>query len=230
MSVKNDKDFLYLIWKDPTTRQQYVIGEMSKNGGYAFKYSNDINEAIVAGFKPLVSFSNLTKTYQNETLFSVFSSRLPDMKRKDITAILKKYDLPVYDDYQLLKRSGAKLPIDDLEFIDPILEDESPIDKKFYVAGPRHYLGCDGEDCEKAVDINIGDSLTLKPEPENEYDSNAIKLVDKNGNHIGYIPRYYNQGVLSRLNNKSNVTCQVVEYNKENHCSDCIKVHLLITK
>ena len=30
-----------------------------------------------------------------------------------------------YDAYKLLKRSGARLPIDNLEFIDPILDENS---------------------------------------------------------------------------------------------------------
>lgn len=65
--------------------------------------------------------------YKCEELFPVFSSRLPDRKRKDIKKILEKYGLKEYDSYQLLKRSGARLPIDNLQFVDPILnfEDEN---------------------------------------------------------------------------------------------------------
>ena len=55
--------------------------------------------------------------YRSEELFPAFSSRLPDRKRKDIDKILKKYNLDEYDTYELLKRSGAKLPIDNLQFV-----------------------------------------------------------------------------------------------------------------
>ena len=34
-----------------------------------------------------------------------------------------------YDSYELVKRSGAKLPIDNLQFIDPILDFEDEFEK-----------------------------------------------------------------------------------------------------
>lgn len=54
-----------------------------------------------------------------------------------------------YDEYILLKRSGARLPIDSLEFIDPILDTDQAVKRIFYVAGVRHYLECSGKNCEK---------------------------------------------------------------------------------
>ena len=44
-------------------------------------------------------------------LFPVFASCLPDRKRKDIDKILQKYGLKEFDEYELLKKSGARLPI-----------------------------------------------------------------------------------------------------------------------
>ncbi|MBU3181659.1 hypothetical protein [Clostridium psychrophilum] len=52
-------------------------------------------------------------------MFPAFSSRLPDKRRKDVKEILAKYDA-----FELLKKSGGKLPIDSLKFIDPIFLDE----------------------------------------------------------------------------------------------------------
>ena len=46
--------------------------------------------------------------------------------------ILNKYNMDEYDAYTLLQRGGARLPIDSLEFIDPILENETgDIKRKF---------------------------------------------------------------------------------------------------
>ena len=42
---------------------------------------------------------------------------------------MEKYKLEEYDSYELLKRSGAKLPIDNLQFIDPILDFEDEFEK-----------------------------------------------------------------------------------------------------
>lgn len=105
MSIKEGRDYLFLIWKSEGNRTQYVIGELSKNSHYQFKYCNQIEEAEKQGFTPLISFPDLDRVYESEVLFPVFESRLPDKKRKDIGSILKKYEMDEYEPYQLLKRS-----------------------------------------------------------------------------------------------------------------------------
>ena len=138
VSRKEGKDYLYLIWKEPTTRRNYVVGQLSKNGQYEFCYGYEVKDAIEKGFEPLISFEDINKTYKSDTLFPTFSSRLPDRKRRGIERILSKYGLKTFDEYKLLKRSGARLPIDTLEFIDPILtEHNGEIKRIFYISGVR---------------------------------------------------------------------------------------------
>lgn len=120
MSQRDGRDYIYLIWKSEQSRKQYVVGQLIKNGQFEFQYAKDVKDAINDGFTPLLCFSDINKVYTDTKLFSVFASRLPDRKRKDIQNILKKYGLEEFDEYMLLKRSGARLPIDSLEFIDPI--------------------------------------------------------------------------------------------------------------
>lgn len=31
MSVKDGKDYLYLVWKENVTKKQYIIGQLTKN-------------------------------------------------------------------------------------------------------------------------------------------------------------------------------------------------------
>lgn len=121
MSRINDKDYIYLIWKDYKTGQRYVVGELSKNGKYEFKYRVEyIDNAVKNGFTPLIAFPIINEVYENYDIFPAFSSRLPDKRRKDVKEILSKYKLEKYDAFELLKKSGGKLPTDSLEFIDPI--------------------------------------------------------------------------------------------------------------
>jgi hypothetical protein len=231
MSVDNGKDYLYLIWKDNQTRKQYVIGQLSKNGEYEFVYGFEVNEAIERGFKPLLSFENLDDVYKNPSLFPVFTSRLPDRKRTGIDKILKKYNLDEYDEYLLLKRSGAKLPIDNLEFIDPILNDDEPIiNRSFCIAGPRHYIGCDGVDCAKSLDVIVGDSVYLLFEPNNKHDLNAIKINNRDNKQIGYLPRYYCESVKQLIESGYNYECIISEVQRDLKCNECIKAQLTLTK
>lgn len=92
-------------------------------------------------------------------IVSCFFKQTSGQKRKDIKKILEKYKLEEYDSYELLKRSGAKLPIDNLQFIDPILDFEDEFEKKFYVAGVRHYLDCEGEKCTETLLVTRGDEV-----------------------------------------------------------------------
>lgn len=104
MSRKNGRDYMYVIWKDPKSRRQYTIGELSKNGKYEFSYCHEIKEAIKNGFEALIAFDDIKKKYVSDNLFPSFASRLPDEKRKDINKILSKYNMIEYNEYTLLKK------------------------------------------------------------------------------------------------------------------------------
>lgn len=224
MSVKDGRDYLYLIWKSERTRKQYIVGQLIKNGQYEFQYCEEVQAAKEDGFMPLLCFQDTNKVYKSERLFPIFSSRLPDKKRKNICDILNKYGLNEYDEYLLLKKSGARLPIDSLEFIDPLLDVEEGTTRIFYMAGVRHYLNCNGVTCVDAAEITRGDEIYLKREPDNAYDINAVQMLDISGKVLGYIPRYYSKSVASLLVNNKKVLCHIYNVDKNKNCNECIKV------
>lgn len=230
MSVKNGKDYLYLVWKDNNTRRLFAVGQLTRNGQFEFKYGLEVEDAIKQGFNLLLPFPDKNKVYTCSKLFPTFSSRLPDRKRKGIENILSKYEMHEYDEYTLLKRSGASLPIDNLQFIDPILRDENlPIERTFWLSGVRHYIGCNGEDCVKSIDNSaIDEILFLEKEPTNPKDKFAIKVLNRNKQLIGYVPRVYAKNVTLKLNEGVKYICKIIELRKENHCNECIKVQLLL--
>lgn len=218
--------YLFLIWKDPQTRRNYTVGKLEKIGNtFAFEYGEEAEEAKKAGWELLEAFP-LEVRYESEAVFPAFSSRLPDRKRRDISKILQKYDLEDYDEFELLRKSGARLPIDTYELIDPIFPGDSPIEREFFIMGIRHHAPCDGKDCDLFPIVNVGDNLLFCPEPENEHDSNAICVQSLHGEHLGYVPRYYNKAILDRLKNGVSYTCAVIEINKDENCAECIKVKL----
>lgn len=230
MSYKDGKDYLYLIWQDEVSRRQYIVGQLSKNGQYEFRYSNEINDAQEAGFELLVAFQDKNKTYYSDSLFMTFASRLPDKKRKDIQQILCKYGLKEYDAYALLKASGARLPIDSLKFVDPILDIDTAFDRDFYLAGVRHYLSCKGLDCALTSDLERGDELFLKKEPSNAYDDLAIEIVNSHDQRIGYVPRYYRDAFQRLLDEQRTLSCHVKRIEKTKLCSECVYVHVEVSK
>lgn len=82
MRFKDGKDYLYLVWKSGKTGRQYIVGQLTKNSQYEFRYCDEVENAIKDGFEPLLCFSDLNRQYEDEKLFSVFSSRLPDKNEK----------------------------------------------------------------------------------------------------------------------------------------------------
>jgi hypothetical protein len=229
VSRKDERDYLYLIWKEPISRRNYIVAQLSKNSQYEFSYGYEVEQAIKVGFELLIPFDDIHKVYKSDTLFPTFSSRLPDSKRRGIERILEKYDLKEFDEYKLLKRSGARLPIDSLEFIDPIFEEHNgEIKRIFHIAGVRHYIGCNGDNCEKSIHLSVGDRLSLELESTNEYDINAIKIMYKDNEHVGYLPRYYSESVTEYLKDGATYECKVVGINKDMDCHECIKIKLEI--
>ena len=228
MSTTEKKDFLYLIWKDPATRQNFIVGKLSHEKDYEFWYCEESELAMENGWGGLEPFPDKEKVYKSEVMFPVFSSRLPDPKRRDIKNILDKYRLSSYDPYELLKKNSGKLPIDTYEFVWPIFPDDETVQRDFYVMGIRHVAKCEGKQCACLPPVKYGDNLFFLPEPDNEKDHNAILVITESGEKIGYVPRYYNEPILKRLSSGSTYSCKVLEVNPASNCSECLKVRLNI--
>lgn len=234
MLNEDGRDYILVVWKDPIERNRYVIGQIYKNGRYEFCYGYDIEKAMKKGFDPLIAFNNVNEVYESDILFPAFSSRLPDRRRKDIDKVLKKYGMEEYDAYRLLKRSGGRLPIDTLEFVDPIKpEDKGNILRYVYIAGVRHHSFCDkrgcSENCINLVHLEKGMKLELKLESENKVDPNAVAIYAED-TKIGFIPRYNSEAITKVIKDGRSVECTIEEINKDKYCDECIKVYIEIDK
>jgi len=111
------KNVIWMIWKSDEG-ESFKVGELSKRPKkYYFKYDLDgVKKAEKHGFSPLPYFPIVDVRYFSERLFRSFSKRLPGNSKKDISSILKEYDLEEYDDLELLVKSGGKMPTDSFEF------------------------------------------------------------------------------------------------------------------
>ena len=219
-------NYLLLIWKDPETRRNYTVGKLTRGDFFTFQYYGEAENAEEAGWKLLGAFPTYQE-YRSNTMFPVFSSRLPDKKRRDIQNILEKYGLMEYDEFELLRRSGARLPIDTYEFIDPISPDDKEVKREFYITGIRYHSACQGSDCGALPGVKVGDMLLLEEEPENAYDPMAIRVLTQEKEVLGYVPRYYNKAILARLHDGMGYSCKITEVNANmRNCSECLKARL----
>lgn len=219
-------NYLLLIWKDPETRRNYTVGKLTRGDFFTFQYYGEAENAEEAGWKLLGAFPTYQE-YRSNTMFPVFSSRLPDKKRRDIQNILEKYGLMEYDEFELLRRSGARLPIDTYEFIDPISPDDKEVTREFYITGIRYHSARQGSDCGALPGVKVGDMLLLEEEPENAYDPMAIRVLTQEKDVLGYVPRYYNKAILARLHDGMGYSCKITEVNANmRNCSECLKARL----
>ena len=122
------------------------------------------------------------------------------------------------------------MPIDTLEFIDPIFDEEKTIERDFYVVGIRHLSECAGVDCNKRPQLYNGMKLVLKMEPANQHDSFAVQVQTENGDPLGYIPRYYSQSICERIKKGMSYDCTVMEVDENANCQECVKVKLRMPK
>lgn len=220
-----NNNVVQVVWKDPRSRRNFVIGEVKKKdkNKYEFYYTGEIDEARKKGFQLFLSFDDRNKTYESDSLFSVFASRLPDRKRRDIEEILSKYQLKEYDEFELLK-CGAELPIDTLKFIVPIDEISEGFHKTFYVEGCRHYLPCGGKPCENGFELK--EPFMLMLDEKNKHDNNAVKIVDSTEAVLGYVPRYYSAKIAEAIKAGKRFNVHMDSFNKETDCNTCLKVSL----
>jgi HipA-like protein len=72
---------------------------------WIFKYSDDFKKD--QPIKPLANFPDLSKTYESESLWPFFSSRIPSLSRKSIVKRIKKNNIDSSDMIALLKLFGA---------------------------------------------------------------------------------------------------------------------------
>lgn len=216
---------LYLIWNDPESHNNFVVGILLRDNTYRFLYYGDYKEAQKKGWRFLPAFPQDVE-YECDELFSAFACRLPDRKRHGIEDILKKYGLESYDEFELLRAGGGKLPIDSYSFIDPIFPEDETIERDFYIAGFRYHAGCKENCCDKSVKVCVGEQLTFKCEPENTHDKYAVVIFNSLNQKLGYVPRYYSEAVTNRINKKMTYSCKVTEVNKDLECTECVKVRL----
>jgi len=116
---------IWMIWKNDEG-QPFKVGELSK-GAEKYYFEYDIDGAKMAqeyGFSPLPYFPRLDAKYFKEELFYSFSNNLPGYGKKDIASVLKKYDITVYDDFEMLKKCGGQTSAGNFEFISPYREGE----------------------------------------------------------------------------------------------------------
>lgn len=132
------KNVIWMIWKNEQ-EETFKVGELSKGTEkYYFKYDIEgVKKAEAYGFSPLPCFPIVNSKYFSEELFRSFVKRLPCQGEKDMTSVLKEYNIDEYDDLELLEKSGGKMSTDRFEFVSPLDEESIVLDKEGIISDEK---------------------------------------------------------------------------------------------
>jgi len=204
---------LLLAWQAPDTyvdRTRWAVGEItSQHGQVCFRYyQNDefaemnlgrgMADIHAAGYVAFPAFwpANREEPFVDRVL-EAFARRVPPPDRPDFDRYLVHHRLrqSAPSMMSLLAATGAKLPSDGFELVDPLDYEVGEFEFVLQIAGYRHHCGRSGE-------LTVGELLQLVSEPENQHDSRAI-AVEAGGKKIGYVNRLQAPGIKYFLNNAS---------------------------
>jgi HIRAN domain-containing protein len=189
--VKPDR--LFVIWRHPDTGTRHVIGELWREGdAYAFAYRPKL--PFEEGFALLAEFPEhrvAPSAYSAPYLFPTFAQRVPSSARTDVGELFAALGVEnPSDSLEVLARSGGVQTTDRLELAEYRADDDTlgcPLEMR--IAGATHY---------EAGELQVGEPLELRREPDNQYDPHATFVVFKGQTKVGYVPRQYSK-LISRL-------------------------------
>ena len=72
------------------------------------------------------------------------------------------------------------------------------------IAGWQYYEGT-----KRLKILSVGDTLTLKLDTLNPWDSYAVEVLDNSQNKLGYIPRQYSRAVFQHLQSDQSLSCKI---------------------
>ena len=184
---------LAVLWSDPSSGARHVIGRLWRDGGsFAFAYAADTDKYMSKGFSLLPEFPRGATTYRSAYLFPSFSQRIPSPTRPDFQRLMREWGVAHADEpLEILARSGGVQLTDRIELAEYRDEkDDLSRPLSFRVAGGKF---------REAVDLQPGDPVILRHEPDNQFDKCATLVLLRQGKPVGYVPRQYSALISGHL-------------------------------
>lgn len=174
---------------------RYYLGEEFTDANCG----RDYQVLVDAGYEGFPGFYPPTKpvAFRVEAV-DAFRRRLPPEKRTDFSQYLEHYGLDgsiEISDMALLGITGARLPSDGFELVDPLTSTEDCFEVVLQIAGYRHYL-------TQAEGMQVGMRIDLELEPDNIHDPGAIAFR-YGGSTVGHVNRLQTDGLKKLLSEKT---------------------------
>lgn len=199
---------IHLCWRPAKGSSRIAVGiiKHSITRGVRFNYLKEgVEEAQRFGFKFYEGFPDLDKEY-TENVIEIFGQRIVKSERSDVKDFYDFWGVNQAfkdNDIYMLAYTQGLLPTDNFEF----LADFNPEKGLSFVSEIAGLT-------EANLDVNTileGDELSYELEPNNPYDSKAVKLF-KNEKHVGYVKVIHSR-IFHKVSGPFKIKAQSLETN-----------------
>lgn len=212
---------LYIAWQSKDSRRWHTIGRLTheQETGYHFEYLQGVKNAQEDRFRSIGAFPHLSRTYSSDTLFSFFQNRLISAGRPEFSDLVKQLGLQPIGDFEspqfvfeFLSRSRGWRATDSYELFAPISLSENCASWEFFTRGIRHAADCLRRDW---ISNEPEEPLMHAFTPTNDFDGDAILIVDQKQRSLGYVPGNYSSTIKDVLSNATDLEVNVIWHNRE---------------
>lgn len=213
-------DTLYVGWQDRASRLWFPVGRLGLDDEdrYVFDYLRGARVARrKTEFRGIAQFPDFEESYRSEELFPFFRNRVKSSRREDSEEELRRLGLAEPDvalrPFDILSRSYGRRVTDRFEIYPPPRIEEGAVELTFFTRGVRHL------DTETADRWQSGqepdEPFRLVSEADNEYDPDALRIVDADGCDMGYLPRYYTTSFTKLLDGDVDYSLILRQFNPD---------------
>lgn len=175
---------LVVAWQHPETRLIAPVGllEHDQEDQYRFRYLR--RAAEVPDFQPFMGLPDLYRSYRSSRLFPIFAQRIMSSKRPDFSRYLQQLHLAQdASPWEQMARSEGRRTGDTVQvFPVPTVDENGATTCRFLVHGIRHVTG------GALPPLAPGERLSLRSEPTNPKNPNALLVCSSEGIELGYVP------------------------------------------
>jgi len=209
---------LFVAWRanDSTGGVWGPVGRLHYDGQlYSFCYTRGARK--LQGFRPFSPMDDLDQVYVSEALFPLFANRLLSPSRPEYDAFLRWGGFNPDNPPTPLAILGVTEGIRQTDSIEvfpcPTPDSVGCYLNRFFLHGIR-WMSPAG--LERIARLQPKEKLTLRPEPRNRADRNAVAVFTASDNvQIGYVPRYLAHDVGKLLQECSFVELEVQQLNRD---------------
>jgi hypothetical protein len=201
-----------VIWQAPT-REFCEVGELTLppdgQGMFRFRYADTLPSA----FHGFLAFPDRERVYESSSLFPFFATRVMSASRPDFDHHLAALGLSRGEAtaFEILSRTAGELPTDTVQIVPHAEEhDDGSVTQIFLASGVRYFADRGVEDA--LASLHLGDRLTLRDAPENDFDSRAILINTIRDEPVGYVPSYL-LDLVHKLRGERHLDVRVVRAN-----------------